>query len=172
MPEPSNAAVAVCEGVDQLQLVVEHTASNQHVQVAVLCPIQQLHDQIRHILRKRAEMQDMSLLIYNANGPCAEHAGFLHKSASHDTVSSQQIVHGIRIKLVQPLVNLIGIFDLGNVLGRSQNTFAIQNGSDLFQTQGVLLDGEGGVNGADAVGAAQIGIAGKMIVRGKPSGQL
>ena len=44
MPEPSNAAVAVCEGVDQLQLVVEHTASNQHVQVAVLCPIQQLHD--------------------------------------------------------------------------------------------------------------------------------
>ena len=171
MPEPSNAAVAVCKGVDQLQLIVEHAASDQHVQVAVLCPIQQLHDQIRHILRKCAKMQDMSLLIYNANRPRAEHAGFLHKPASHDTVSGQQVVHGVGVKVVQPLVNLIGVFDLGNVLGRSQNMLAIQNGSDLFQTQGVLLDGEGAVNGADAVGAAQIGIAGKMIVRGKSSGQ-
>ena len=50
--------------------------------------------------------------------------------------------------------------------------FAVQNSGDLFQTQGVLLNGKGAVNGADAVGAAQIGIAGEMIVRGKPSGQL
>ena len=50
--------------------------------------------------------------------------------------------------------------------------FAIQNGSDLFQTQGVLLDGKGAVNGSDPIGAAQIGIAGKMIARGKSAGQL
>ena len=142
------------------------------MQVTGLCPIQQLHDQIRHILGQRAEMQDMSLLIYNANGPCAEHAGFLHKSASHDTVSGQQVVHGVGVKLVQPLVNLIGIFDLGNVLGRSQNMFAVQNSGDLFQTQGVLLNGKGAVNGSDPIGAAQIGIAGKMIARGKSAGQL
>ena len=48
----------------------------------------------------------------------------------------------------------------------------IQNGGDLFQTQGVLLDGKGAVNSADPIGAAQIGIAGKMIVRGKSAGQL
>ncbi len=35
----------------------------------------------------------------------------------------------------------------------------IQNGGDLFQTQGVLLDGKGAVNSADPIGAAQIGIA-------------
>ena len=157
---------------DQFQLIVEHTASNQHVQVAVLCPIQQLHDQIRHILRQRAKMQNMSLLIYNANRPCAEYAGFFYKPASHDTVSGQQVVHGVEVKLVQPLVNLIGIFDLSNVLGRSQNMFAIQNGSDLFQTQGVLLDGKGAVNSSDPIGAAQIGVTGKMIVSGKSADQL
>ena len=101
----------------------------------------------------------MTLLIHDANRPRAEHAGFFYKSAGHNAVSGQQIVHGIRIKLVQPLVNLIGVFDLGNVLGRSQNMFAIQNGSDLFQTQGVLLDGKGAVNGSDPIGAAQIGVA-------------
>lgn len=47
---------------------------------------------------------------------------------------------------------------------------AVQNSGDLFQTQCVLLDGEGAVNGADTVGAAQIGVAGKMIVRGKSAG--
>ena len=36
---------------------------------------------------------------------------------------------------------------------------AIQNGGDLFQAQGVLLDGEGAVNGSDPIGAAQIGIS-------------
>ena len=159
MPEPSNAAVAVCEGVDQLQLVVEHAASDQHVQVAVLCPIQQFHDQIRHILRQRAKMQDMSPLIYNTDGPRAEHAGLLYKPASHDTVSGQQVVHGVGVKLVQPLVNLISVFDLGNVLGRSQNMLAIQNGGNLFQAQSVLLDGKGAVNGSDPIGAAQIGVA-------------
>lgn len=44
MLEPPNTAIAVCIGMDQLQLIVEHAASDQHVQVAVLCPIQQLHD--------------------------------------------------------------------------------------------------------------------------------
>ena len=104
-------------------------------------------------------MQDMSLLIHNADGPRAEHAGFLHKPASHDTVSGQQVVHGVGVKLVQPLVNLIGVLDLGNVLGRSQNMLAIQNSDDLFQTQGVLLNGKRAVNSADPIGAAQIGIA-------------
>ena len=147
------------KGVDQFQLIVEHTASNQHVQVAVLCPIQQLHDQIRHILRQRAKMQDMPLLIDNAIRPRAEHAGLLYKPASHDTVSGQQVVHGVGVELVQPLVNLIGVLDLGNVLGRSQNMLTIQNGGDLFQAQSVLLNGKRAVNSADPIGAAQIGIA-------------
>ena len=142
MPEPSNTATAVCKGVDQLQFIMEHATSDQHMQVAGLCPIQQLHDQIRHILGQCAKMQNMSFLIYNANGPCAEHARFFYKPAGHNTVSCQQSLHGVRVKLVQALVNLIGIFDLGNVFGRSQNTLAVQNGCNLFQAQRVLLNGE------------------------------
>ena len=36
---------------------------------------------------------------------------------------------------------------------------AVQNGCNLFQAQSVLLNGKRAVNGADAVGTAQIGIA-------------
>ena len=159
VPEPSNAAIAISKGMDQLQFIMKHAASDQHVQVAVLCPIQQFRDQIRHILRQRAKMQDMSLLIYNTDGPRAEHAGFFYKSAGHNAVSRQQIIHGIRIKLVQALVNLISVFDLGNIFGWCQNMLAIQNGCDLFQTQRILLNGKRTMDGADTVGAAQMGIA-------------
>ena len=159
MPKAANATIAVCKGMDQFQFIVEHAASDQHMQVTELCPIQQLHDQIGHILGQRAKMQDMSLLIYNANRPRAEHAGFFYKSAGHNAVSRQQIIHGIRIKLVQALVNLISVFDLGNIFGWCQNMLAIQNGCDLFQTQRILLNGKRTMDGADTVGAAQMGIA-------------
>ena len=36
---------------------------------------------------------------------------------------------------------------------------AIQNGCDLFQTQRILLNGKRTMDGADTVGAAQMGIA-------------
>ena len=48
----------------------------------------------------------------------------------------------------------------------------IQNGGDLFQAQSVLLNGKRTIDGANTVGAAQIGIAGKMIVSRKSAGQL
>ena len=50
--------------------------------------------------------------------------------------------------------------------------FAIQNGSNLFQTQSVLFNGKRTVNSADPIGAAQIGVAGEVIVGRKPAGQL
>lgn len=160
------------KGGDQFQFVMKHATSDQHMQVTGLCPIQQFYDQIGHILGQRAEMQGMPLLIYNANGPRAEHAGFFYKSVGHSTVSGQQIIHGVRVKLVQTLVNLISVFDLGNIFGRSQNMLAVQNSGDLFQAQRVLLNGKRTIDGADAVATAQIGIAGKMIVSGKSADQL
>ncbi len=44
-------------------------------------------------------------------------------------------------------------------LGGARNMLAIQNSGNLFQTQGVLLNGKRAVNSADPIGAAQIGIA-------------
>ena len=81
-----------------------------------LCPVRQLHDQIRNILWKRTEMQDIPFAIHHTHRTCAEHAGFLHQAPRHDTVGSQQVIHRIRVKLIQPLINLIGIFDFSNIL--------------------------------------------------------
>ena len=45
---------------------------------------------------------------------------------------SQQIIHRIGVKLVQPFVDFIGILDFGNILGRGQHLLAVQNCGDLF----------------------------------------
>ena len=49
---------------------------------------------------------------------------------------------------------------------------AIQNGGNLFQAQSVLLNCKRAVNSTDPIGAAQIGVAGEVIVGRKSTGQL
>ena len=123
--------------------------------VAVPDPAQKFHDLIWDILRQSVEMQDMHFLIHDADRLGAEHPGLIHQPPGHDAVSGQQVIHGIGIKLVQSLIDLISILDLDNVLWRSQYRFAIQHYGDLLQSQRILLDGQGAMNCPDAIGAPQ-----------------
>ena len=125
MPQAAHATISIGKGMDQFQLIVEHTTANQHVYLAGLCPFQQLHDQIRDILWKRTEMQDMSFAVYYAYRSCPEHAGFLDQAPSHNAMSSQQVIYRIRIKFIKPLINFIGIFDFGNILWGCQDMLTI-----------------------------------------------
>ena len=73
-------------------------------------------------------------------------------------MGQQQIVYRVRVQLVQVFINLIGIFDLGNVFGRRENVFAAQHSRDLLKRKRVLLDGQRAVNGPNPIGAAQSGV--------------
>ena len=70
-------------------------------------------------------------------------------------MGGQQIIHGVGIKLLQSLIDLISVFDLCNIFRRSQNLLAVENGGNLLQSQRVLLDGQGAMNCPDAIGAPQ-----------------
>lgn len=63
-------------------------------------------------------------------------------------MGSQKIVHGIGIDFIHPLINLIGILDLGNVFGRSQHILAGEHSGHRLQRKGVLLDGQRAMDGA------------------------
>ena len=93
-------------------------------------------------------------------------------SLGHDAMSSQQIVYRIGIEFLQPLINLVGILDLCNILWRSQNLFAVQNCCHLLQGKGILLDGQGTMDGADAVCSPQGGVRGQLLGRSQPTNQL
>lgn len=70
VPQMSNPSLSVRKRVDQLKLIVEHAATDQHMDVAVFGPLQQFHHQIWHILRQCAKVEDMPLLIFTTpTGP-------------------------------------------------------------------------------------------------------
>ena len=64
-------------------------------------------------------MQDTPLVIHHTYRPCAKHSQFFHQSPRHNTMGQQQIIHRIGINLIQTLVYLVGIFNLGNIPRRS-----------------------------------------------------
>ena len=73
VPQTANAAIPISKGVNKFKLIVEHTATNQHVNLTGLRPFQKLHDQIRDILWKGPKMQDMTFAIHYAYRSGAEH---------------------------------------------------------------------------------------------------
>ena len=89
-----------------------------------------------------------------------------------DQEGHQQIVHRVRIKLIQLFIDLICVFNFGNILGRSQHLFAVQHGGDLLNAQGILLNRQGTVNRPDSVIPAEHRAHGKLIGNRKPAHQL
>ena len=78
-------------------------------------------------------------------------------------MSGQQIIYGVGVQLVQPLVDLISILDLRNILGRSQDVLPVEDRSYLFQAERILLNGKGAVDGANTITPAQSRVAGKLV---------
>ena len=78
-------------------------------------------------------------------------------------MSGQQIIYGVGVQLVQPLVNLIGVLDLCNILGRSQDVLAVKDRSYLFQAERILFNGKGAVDGTNTIAPAQSRVAGKLV---------
>ena len=78
-------------------------------------------------------------------------------------MSGQQVIHRIGVKLIQPLINLISILDLGNIFWRSQYLLTVENSRDLFQCQRVLLNGQRTMNCTDAIGTPQSRVGRKLI---------
>lgn len=44
VPQSSDSPIAVGKGMNQFQLVMEYTAFDEHMEIAVPHPVQQLHD--------------------------------------------------------------------------------------------------------------------------------
>ena len=62
-----------------------------------------------------------------------------------------------RLPVGHRLIGGKGIAHLLDLLGQPQHPFAIEHGGDLLQRQGVVLDGQRCLYGADAIAAPQLG---------------
>ena len=144
---------------------MEHTAFDQHMDVAFLDPFQQLHCESRRIIRQCAEVQNIALFIHNTNWAGPKATGFFGQPLGHNRVGIQKIVHRIGIQRIHHLVDLVCVLNLRNVLRRCDNFLAVQNGSNLLQAQSILFNCQGGVNGADSIGTTQSLVSDSEVVQ-------
>lgn len=56
------------------------------------------------------------------------------------------------------MVKLDGVFDFLNFVFVTDYGFAFEDGSNLVDEEGVSFDGEGALDGADAVGFTEVGL--------------
>ena len=98
MPQPSNSPVAVSKGMDYFQLIMEHAAFDQHMNIAILDPFQQFHSESRCIIRKGTKVKNITLLVNHTDWPGTEATGFCRQSPGHNRMGIQQIVHRIGIQ--------------------------------------------------------------------------
>ena len=108
-------------------------------------------------------MQDIPLVVYNANRSGTKLSRFTHKSLHHRPMRKQEVIHRIWIQLCKMVVDLVGIFYFRNVFWRGKHTFSRQNSRHLLQRECVLLDGQRRINRSDSILAAQNRACGKIL---------
>ena len=108
-------------------------------------------------------MQDIPLVVYNANRSGTKLSRFTHKSLHHRSMRKQEVIHRIWIQLCKMVVDLVGIFYFSDVFWRGKHTFSRQNSRHLLQRECVLLDRQRRINRSDSILAAQNRTCGKIL---------
>ena len=127
--------------MDDLKFVVKNAAFDQHMRIALFEPGKKVLHVIRNIWGKGAEM-DNFIASHDSGRSAPEYTRFLSKSPGHDSMSRAEVVHAVRVKLVQSLVDFICILNFFDVFRRSNHKMTVDDRSDLLFGQGILLNGE------------------------------
>ena len=91
LPEPAHASVAVGEGVDELELVVEDAAFDEQVVGGFLEPSEQVVDQRGDVGGGGGHVND-ALAVRDADAGAAEMSGGVIQRGHHDLMRLQQVL--------------------------------------------------------------------------------
>lgn len=159
LPESPHPSVTIHERMDELEFVMEDAAFDQRVVFGVLQPIEQVVQKLRDSSGRGCDVDD-SFSGGDTDGGGPEYAGFRNESVHQNPMGFQQIAEVNRVEAADVFVKFERVPDFLHFRGFSQNPFAVEYRRDLFEREGVVLDGQRGVDGSDFVGAAQQGIDG------------
>ncbi len=162
LPEAAHASVAIGEGMNELEFVVKDRAGNERVGIGALEPLEEVVHEAGDVLGGRGEVNKL-LSFGNADRLGAIMACVLNESGHEELVSGKEIAFEVRLPSRHGLVGGKGVVDLVNLLWWAKHSLTCEDGGDLLDGEGVVLDGEGGLNAADALGAPQIRGEGSLV---------
>lgn len=92
-----------------------------------------------------------ALSLYNAHAAASEAARLFDEGVHHEAVRFQHVQLFQWIEGLHERVCLGCVLNLPDFMGRAQHPLAVQDGGDLFEREGIVLDGQRGVDGANLV---------------------
>jgi len=87
-----------------------------------------------------------------------EPAGIIDEICRHELVSVQKIVYGVRIQGGKEFICLKSVFDFPDLTWGSEDKFSLDDIGYLFESEGIVFDGKGRMDGEDPVGVVETGI--------------
>jgi hypothetical protein len=156
LPQPPDSAVAIAEGVDVFQHVVDGGALDERVRLAGLAPVQKLLHEGGDLFRRSAAVHHHAVAAHDGHADRAELARLPDERIGQVRVGQQQVAHRPGIIAGHFVVGAPGVLHLLDVLGRSPDRLAVDDIGDLAQGEPVAFDGGGGMNREDAAQPAQV----------------
>ena len=154
LPEPAQAPVAVLEGMNELELVVEDRARHERMVAGVAEPRQQVGHEPRHLSGGRADVMDPALP-HHGHAAATIAARRIQQRGHQDLVGVEKIGLAGGVPLFVSIVGADGVPGLLNVPQRGDDRLAVENRRDLLLAEDVALDGQRPLDRADAVDAPQ-----------------
>ena len=154
LPQPPHAAVAVGEGVDELELVVKDRAGDQRMLIGRPQPMEQVVHQEGDTIRRRRHVDDL-LAGHHAHASAPVGSGLIQQTGHQDTMGLQQVLFNLGLPLFEAVIGGEGVARFLDFPGRGDNPLPVQNRGDLLLAQGVAFDGQRALNGANAIDAPQ-----------------
>lgn len=155
LPKATDAAIAILEGVDEFELVVEDAGANEEVEVVFCEEGEEIVHEVGNTVGLRSDVGDGGAL-EDADVFTAPFPGIWDEVLHHLLVGLEEGLGLERIEVGQAIVCLDGIEDFPDFFLWSEDALALEEGRDLVEVEGVSLDGKAPVNGADAVGLAEM----------------
>ena len=157
LPETSHAAVAIFEGVDEFELVVENRTGDQGMFVGS----NQLGKQVRHgsgnTVGGRRNVVDNGPSSHNgASAPIA--TGKVEKSRHECLVSAEKVGLTCRVPLREHVIGGKRIARFPNLPWWGDDRLSFEYGRDLAFAERIAFDGQGSPDRADAVDAPHMQI--------------
>ena len=133
LPQPGHPAVAVGEGMDEHQFVMEDARCYQgvHLPPGGVQPLEQVHHVPRDLLGRRCR-EDALVAGEHPLPLDAEPPGFLRRALGHDAVDAEQFLHAVGIEAAETRIRLVGVPHLFDILLRTDHAVSVDDIRYLF----------------------------------------
>ena len=126
--------------MDELELVVEHTAFDEWMRAGFVQPFEEIIHQFRNLRGRRPNVDCLARSVEYAYLPRAKRASAIDQPSHHQLMDFEEVFHLVGVDTFYRLVCRRRTQNLAYLFFRSDNLLSFENRRHLIFGEGVALD--------------------------------